>query len=293
MAPVQEREATWFTTAALREPDPVEVVDPVKFTDSHAFEAFMRTAYPLGAAATLKTRRHFFHRIQRELSALDLRDIAVVSAFRETLPQGSKNIFNRTWEMLRDYAATFGITDISECPTQARIRFVHPLMPDFTTLSAYYGTDDISRLLWGDLPPAGDGATRLAARRIYEFYVGQAVPREVPAGRPVALHKGKIDAMRPWHVRAIINSGAYVTSGPLEQASEQIVSLLVHTRMHGIQLRTCMEAYVRARPRVMRHDNPKSVVTGMKALIEKNDLRGFLRQVDALSAGNSDPLPLW
>lgn len=263
-------------------------LDPVE-----AFRAHLKTVTPPLQPVSVKTYTSGFRRISRDLGTAGVLDRNVVTQYRDSMKQGTLNVFDATWKQLRTYLQKTDGLDIGEAPLRSRVRMCHPLMPDLTTLTGFFG-NRLEGLRWGDLHRSHEPQAIRAGNRIYEFQLGLGafvVPSDVFV---VPMRGNPGVGMAAWHIEHIVNSGQHTTDGAPDHASVEFMELLCVGGVTGIALRQFALLLWQSRPKLMRHKTARATLKEWLDLAQKKDF-GRLQAVMRTFAGEGPhgDLPVW
>lgn len=150
---------------------------------------------------TTKTLKSGARRATRDLDDDDLQSVVMVRQYRDSLKQGTRNVFDNVWKYLRAYAGEdAGLAKPERLPY---VKYAHPLFADLSFLHGYYG-DRIVEQTWADIDGAlhADDARRHALRA-FEFITGARDPAPTD---PIVPKDAARRPMAAWQVRYIVNS---------------------------------------------------------------------------------------
>ena len=150
---------------------------------------------------TIKTLKSGFRRLTRDLDDDDVRDAVMVRQYRDSLKQGTRNVFDNVWRHLRAYEGPE--TALASPDRLPYFKYAHPLFSDLSFLHGYYG-DDVNAKTWRDVEDdfQRDDVKR-HAMRAFEFITGS---REIEPGDPLIPKDRNRLEMYPWQIRYIVNS---------------------------------------------------------------------------------------
>lgn len=150
---------------------------------------------------TIKTLKSGFRRLTRDLDDDDVQDAVMVRQYRDSLKQGTRNVFDNVWRHLRAYEGPE--TALASPDRLPYFKYAHPLFSDLSFLHGYYG-DDVNAKTWRDVEDdfQRDDVKRHALRA-FEFISGS---REIEPGDPLIPKDRNRLEMYPWQIRYIVNS---------------------------------------------------------------------------------------
>lgn len=150
---------------------------------------------------TIKTLKTGFRRLTRDLDDDDVRDAVIVRQYRDSLKQGTRNVFDNVWRHLRAYEGPE--TALASPERLPYFKYAHPLFADLAFLHGYYG-DGVHAKTWRDIEDdfQRDDVKR-HAMRAFEFITGS---REPEPGDPLIPKDRNRLEMYPWQIRYIVNS---------------------------------------------------------------------------------------
>lgn len=150
---------------------------------------------------TIKTLKSGFRRLTRDLDDDDVQDAVIVRQYRDSLKQGTRNVFDNVWRHLRAYEGPE--TALASPDRLPYFKYAHPLFSDLSFLHGYYG-DGVNAKTWRDVEDdfQRDDVKRHALRA-FEFITGS---REIEPGDPLIPKDRNRLEMYPWQIRYIVNS---------------------------------------------------------------------------------------
>ena len=148
---------------------------------------------------TIKTLKSGFRRATRDLDDDDMQNPVIVRQYRDSLKQGTRNVFDNVWKHLRAFTND-GIARPDRLPY---VKYAHPLHADMAYLHARYG-DALPTKTWADLD--GEFESDVVYRhavRCHRFIAGD---RSLSPGDPLVPKDAAMNPMPTWLVRYIVNS---------------------------------------------------------------------------------------
>jgi hypothetical protein len=263
-------------------------LDPVE-----AFRAHLKTVTPTLQPVTVKAYTSGFRRISRDLGTAGILDLSTVAQYRDSMKQGTLNVFDATWKQLRPYLLKTDAIDIGEAPLRSRVRMCHPLMPDVTTLTGFFG-NGLEGLRWAEMRQGDEPQAIRAANRIYEFQLGVGAFGVQDNVFVVPMRGNPAACMANWHIEHIVNSGQDVTDGAPDLTSVEFMELLCVGGVTGIALRQFALLLWQARPKLMRHKTAKATLREWLDAAQRKDF-GRLQALMRTFVGEEPTvdLPLW
>jgi hypothetical protein len=261
-----------------------------------AFETFLKGCTPTVQDTSINIYKYMLRRLKKELGPEDFFDPGILTVYRQHLPQGTRNVFDATWDRLQVWTAQTFAHGLPERPTMARVRHAHPLHHDMTVISGIISPAWIEGLTWGDLRSGKvehDPALLGSAARILAFYEG-VTSDSVPDSKPLIVHAGKQTPMRVWHMEWIINSAQSVSKGPVEEASAEIFSLFVSAKVPGKILRMVARDLYLARTKIARQYDAKPIIKSMIEHLKARRMNDFQNVLHPfIDSTEEDRIPLW